>query len=426
MSATLPKTSSTASEDAGPYRVMVVDDSAVIRGFITRYLEEDPAIRVVATAANGLMALQALARAKPDVIVLDIEMPEMDGLTALPKLLEQDRTVKIVMASTLTRKNAEVSMRSLQLGASDYVPKPESLRAVNASIDFRRELVEKVKVYAAQRRRLLGLPQPDARGHPVPGVRTAGTTPQAPAVRGATVVAARRPSGAGATVVTARARGGVAQPVRTDEGEGGTRIVLRRPSSLVPEMLAVASSTGGPQALMKMFSSIGAQRLKRVPIALVQHMPATFTAILAQHLERAAGIPAVEGADGMPFEPGRIHVAPGDYHMVLEKTDGGVVVRLNQDPPENFCRPAADPMFRSVARIYGGKALAVVLTGMGHDGLRGGRELVSAGGTIIAQDEETSVVWGMPGAVATAGLCSAVVPLDQIGAKVAKFLGGGR
>ncbi|RMF14834.1 MAG: chemotaxis response regulator protein-glutamate methylesterase [Alphaproteobacteria bacterium] len=403
---------------------MVVDDSAVIRGFITRYLEEDPAIKVVATAANGLMAVRTLARARPDVVVLDIEMPEMDGLTALPKLLEQDRTVKVVMASTLTRKNAEVSMRSLQLGASDYVPKPESLRAVNASIDFRRELVEKVKVYAAQRRRILGLPQPQAGGHPIPGV-TGARGPAKPTARGATVVTARRTPVSQPPVVAARAKSGATLP-SGEAAEGGARIVLRRPSPLVPEILAVASSTGGPQALMKLFSGIEKERLKRVPIAVVQHMPATFTAILAQHLERAAGIPAVEGEDGMPFEQGRIHVAPGDYHMVLEKEKGGIVVRLNQDPPENFCRPAADPMFRSVARIYGGKALAVVLTGMGHDGLRGARELVSAGGTLIAQDEETSVVWGMPGAVATAGLCSSVLPLDQMGAKVAKFLGGGR
>ncbi len=423
MSVTLRKNSSPMSEDAGPYRVMVVDDSAVIRGFITRYLEEDPAIKVVATAANGLMAVRSLARARPDVVVLDIEMPEMDGLTALPKLLEEDRTIKVVMASTLTRKNAEVSMRSLQLGASDYVPKPESLRAVNASIDFRRELVEKVKVYAAQRRRSLGLPQPEAGGHPVPGVR-GGQAPKAPTARGAVVVTARRPSPGSAAATVARSTGAVAQPARSTGGEAP--IVLRRPSALVPEVLAVASSTGGPQALMKMFSAIGAQRLARIPVVLVQHMPATFTAILAQHLERAAGVPAVEGADGMPFEPGRIHVAPGDYHMLLEKGENGVVLRLNQDPPENFCRPAADPMFRSVARIYGGKTLAVVLTGMGHDGLRGARELVSAGATLIAQDEESSVVWGMPGAVATAGLCSAVVPLDRIGAEVTKFLGGGR
>jgi len=406
------------SAAGGPYRVMVVDDSAVIRGFLTRYLEEDPAIKVVSSASNGVMALKNLARTSVDVVVLDIEMPEMDGMTALPKIREQDPTVKVVMASTLTKKNAEISLRALQLGASDYVPKPETLRAVNASLDFRRELVEKVKIYAAQRRREQGIPQPE-------GLNSSGQ-PRAAAVR---PVAPARTAGSerrAPVVVVARGRRQEVPAAQPETPAKSDRIVLRQPSLFPPEVLAIGSSTGGPQALMKLLGAMDRKRLSAVPIAIVQHMPPTFTGILAEHLGRVSGLPAVEAADGMPFEKGRIHVAPGDYHMIIERDNKSAVVRLNQDPPENFCRPAVDPLFRSLARSYAARTLAVVLTGMGHDGLRGARELVAAGATIVAQDEASSVVWGMPGAVATAGLCAAVVSLDDMAGKLNAFLGGGR
>lgn len=400
-------------QQGGPYRVMVVDDSAVIRGFLTRYLEEDPAIKVVSSASNGVMALKNLARTPVDVVVLDIEMPEMDGMTALPKILAQEPSVKVVMASTLTKKNAEISLRALQLGASDYVPKPETLRAVNASLDFRRELVEKVKIYAAQRRRELGIPQPE-------GLNRSGQPKGAAAIQPTGPAAGGRRAG---VVVVARGRERTEEPIAAARGE---QIVLRAPSLFPPEVLAIGSSTGGPQALMKLFGELDRRALEKVPIAIVQHMPPTFTGILAEHLARVSGLPAVEAEDRMPFERGRIHVAPGDWHMLVEREDGRAVLRLNQDPPENFCRPAVDPLFRSLARSYAARTLAVVLTGMGHDGLRGARDLVTAGATIVAQDEATSVVWGMPGAVATAGLCAAVVPLDRMAEKLNGFLGGGR
>ncbi|RMF75713.1 MAG: chemotaxis-specific protein-glutamate methyltransferase CheB, partial [Alphaproteobacteria bacterium] len=354
-----------APATGGPYRVMVVDDSAVIRGFLTRYLEEDPAIKVVSSASNGVMALKNLARTPVDVVVLDIEMPEMDGMTALPKIREQDPTVKVVMASTLTKKNAEISLRALQLGASDYVPKPETLRAVNASLDFRRELVEKVKIYAAQRRREQGIPQPE-------GLNSSGQ-PRAATARTAAPVRSAGTGRRAPVVVVARGRQKELPVAEPETPARGDRIVLREPSLFPPEVLAIGSSTGGPQALMKLLGAMDRRRLSAVPIAIVQHMPPTFTGILAEHLGRVSGLPAVEATDRMPFEKGRIHVAPGDYHMVVERDEKGAVLRLNQDPPENFCRPAVDPLFRSLARTYAARTLAVVLTGMGHDGLRGAR-----------------------------------------------------
>lgn len=407
------RTDQQSGTSSAPYRVMVVDDSAVIRGFLTRYLEEDGAIKVVATASNGLMALRALETAKPEVVVLDIEMPEMDGMTALPKIIAADPEVKVVMASTLTLKNAEISLRAIQMGAADYVPKPETTRAVNANIDFRQELVEKVKVYGAARRR--------SRGEAVP------TSPQPAPARGTAAPIATRPRGEVAIVAR---RGGDAPAAAIEslplrQAGGAREIVLRSPSRQPVELLMIGSSTGGPQALMKLLAALG-ERLRRLPVLIVQHMPATFTPILAEHLGRASGLPSAEAKDGEQLVPGRLFIAPGNHHMTVERAGAAVHIRLDQSPPENFCRPAVDPMLRSLAKSHGGRALAVILTGMGHDGLRGAREFVQAGGTVLAQDEATSVVWGMPGAVATAGLCTAVVPLDEMAGTVAGLLGVGR
>ena len=350
---------------------MVVDDSAVIRGFITRLLESDPDYRVVATAANGELAVKAVARHDVDVVVLDIEMPVMDGLTALPLILKANPKVKVLMASTLTRRNATISIRALSAGAADYVPKPESTREAHASEDFRRELVSKIKAISRPRLR-----------------------------RGATA------SGRSSAITLA------APP----------KISLHKPSSFKPEVLAIGSSTGGPQALFKVFETL--KDSVRVPIFITQHMPATFTAILAEHIQRASGVECAEGRDHERVTPNRIYRAPGEYHMVIDSDSRGPFIRINQDSPENYCCPAVDPMFRSIAKLYGVKALSVVLTGMGKDGKVGGQAIIDAGGTVIAQDEPTSVVWGMPDAAATAGICSAVLPLDQIAPKITKMLKG--
>lgn len=355
------------------YRVMLVDDSAVIRGLLARALESNEAIRIVASAANGKMALSALERNDVEVVVLDIEMPEMDGLTALPLMMKHDPALKVIMASTLTRKNAEVSLRALDLGASDYLAKPSSGSELNSAADFKRQLTDKVKALGMTRRRQVG---------------GAEATP-------------RRPAGLPA-----------AQPkVPLHAGP-----IVLRPSSvamLPPEVIAIGSSTGGPQALMKLFGDLKGGLGQ--PVLVTQHMPATFTTILAEHIARASGIPCAEAVDGEPIKGGRIYLAPGDFHMTVEGSSPKRVIRLNQGAPENFCRPAVDPMLRSIVRSYGARVLTVILTGMGSDGRRGSEEVVRAGGTVVAQDEASSVVWGMPGAVATAGLCSAVMPIGEVG-----------
>jgi len=364
----------------GPYRVMIVDDSAVIRGLLTKTLETEADIKVISTVGNGQAAIDALKRLDVDVVVLDIEMPVMDGLTALPKMLEARPGVQVIMASTLTLKGASVSMKAMSLGAADYLPKPTTTTGINTATDFKQGLVEKVKSWGLVARKKRRLP--------------AGT---------------------------AAAPGTAAPPPAPKKLYPGS--VTLRPASIVPgkiECFAVGSSTGGPQALFALFRSLG--RIDRMPVFVTQHMPATFTTILAEHLSQAAGMPAAEAKDGEAVVAGRIYVAPGDFHMTVESQGTGAVVRLNKNPPENFCRPAVDPMLRSIAKVYGARTLFVMLTGMGQDGLRGARELVAAGSTVIAQDEATSVVWGMPGAVATAGLCTAVLPLNEIAPYVKKAL----
>jgi len=364
-------------------KVLVVDDSAVIRGMVKRMVEGENDIDVVSSASNGEQAISKLKETPVDVIVLDIEMPVMDGLTALPKLLEVDPGARILMSSTLTLANAEVSIRALELGATDYIPKPTSVGAMGTASDFKSELINKIRIIGRARltrRNLRAQPQPVA-GRSAP------------------------PSAA-------------ASPRKSLLSVDFT---LRPATSKIrPEIIAIGSSTGGPKALFDVLKNIRSD--VTVPIIVTQHMPPNFTAILARHIQEACGRPCTEGKDGESLMPGRIYVAPGGYHMTVDGNGTQKVLRINEDPPENFCRPAVDPMFRSVANIFGNRALAVILTGMGNDGAKGGKVIVDAGGTVIAQDENTSVVWGMPGAAAAAGICSAVLPLDQIPTYISDFL----
>lgn len=363
---------------AEPYRVMLVDDSAVIRGFFRRTMENDPDIEVVSSVGNGQSAIDALPKVKPDVIVLDIEMPVMDGLTALPKLLEVDPDVKIVMASTLTVANADISLKALSMGATDYIAKPSTTAELHSAGTFGHELIEKVVALGRAKRNL---------------------PPQQPAPR-----AARQKTG-----------------IVSSGPQPGGPITFRKPAILPATVVAIGSSTGGPQALLKVVAGLGQDF--DLPVLITQHMPSTFTGIMADHLSRASNREVKEARNGERVRSGCIFVAPGDFHMIAEKDGDDVVIRLNQDPPENFCRPAVDVMLRSLAKVYGNRLLTVILTGMGHDGLLGGRQVVEAGGTVIAQDEATSVVWGMPGAVAMDGLCSAVVPINDIAARIRKLAG---
>jgi two-component system chemotaxis response regulator CheB len=364
---------------------MVVDDSVVIRGLIGRWIEAEPDMVVAASLRTGLDAVNQVERVNPDVAVLDIEMPDLDGIAALPQLLAKKRNLVIIMASTLTRRNAEISFKALSLGASDYIPKPESTREPAAAETFRHDLIQKIRHLGAKVRRPVQVASP----------------PLAPALGRAPGM---RP-----------ALAPVAHP----------QLLRRAFSTHPPRALLIGASTGGPQALMALVSEIGPV-IDRFPVLITQHMPPTFTTILAEHLARASHRPALEAVDGEIVRPGRIYLAPGGRHMRVARKGADAVIALDDGPPVNFCKPAVDPLFASAIDVWQGGILAVVLTGMGSDGMRGGKEIVAAGGSIIAQDEATSVVWGMPGAATHAGICAAVLPLGQIAPKLVALFSGGR
>lgn len=375
-------------------RAMVVDDALVIRGMLTRFLEETGDISVVASVGDGERALSALDRHDVDVVILDIEMPRMDGLEALPQIIKKVPGIQVLMASTLTMRNAEISLKAMSLGAADYVPKP-STGELRSRDDFKRELIEKV--------------------------RTLGRIGRRRRLRRAEM---RKETAAPGTSAAARVRKDEAAPAGIPrEKRGGEGTTLRALPNVKPDVIVVGSSTGGPQALFQVMKDIP-ESVKQ-PILITQHMPPTFTTILAEHVAKASGRPTVEAKDGDLIEPGHIYVAPGDYHMIITAQGAGKRIKLTQDPPENFCRPAVDPMLRSAVDCYGKNILAVILTGMGADGCKGCQSVVDTGGAVIAQDEETSVVWGMPGAVAGAGICSAVLPVQEIGTKIGKIAQGG-
>jgi two-component system chemotaxis response regulator CheB len=370
---------------------MVVDDAVVVRGLVSRWVDAEPGLKIVASLRSGREAVDQLLRHNPDVVILDIEMPDLDGLSALPLLLEKKRDLIVIMASTLTRRNAEVSLKALSLGAADYIPKPESNREVTTSSTFRRDLIEKIRQLGGRRKR----GPADLRARP--GVAPAGS-------------------------------GTLARPKFTVEARSSHHghsadIKLRPFSSALPRVLLIGSSTGGPQALTNMIAKIGPV-FDRAPVLITQHMPPTFTTILAEHLARASGRPAHEGVDGEAIMPGTIYLAPGGRHMAVTRKGGAPAITIHDGPLVNFCRPAVDPLFASAAQIWGSAILSVILTGMGSDGMHGAEAVIAAGGSCIAQDEASSVVWGMPGAAANAGVCSAVLPLDMIGPKIVRLFGG--
>ena len=365
---------------------MVVDDSVVIRGLISRWIASEPDMVVAASLRTGLDAVNQIERVNPDVAVLDIEMPELDGISALPLLLARKRNLVIIMASTLTRRNAEISFKALSLGASDYIPKPESTREPAAAETFRHDLIQKIRHLGAKVRRTAS---------PSPPLAPMLDRSREPMFR--TLLAP------------------VAAP----------QLLRRRFSAQAPRVLLVGSSTGGPQALMSLVTKIGPV-IDRFPVLITQHMPPTFTTILAEHLTRSSQRPVREAIDGEIVKAGRIYLAPGGRHMRVARHRTDVVIALDDGPPVNFCKPAVDPLFTSAIDIWQAGVLAVVLTGMGSDGMRGGKEIVAAGGSVIAQDEASSVVWGMPGAAANAGICAAVLPLDQIAPKLVRLFSGDR
>jgi two-component system chemotaxis response regulator CheB len=386
-------------------RVMIVDDAIVVRGLLVRWIEAEAGLQVVASLRSGREAIEQVERTNPDVVILDVDMPDIDGITALPRLLEKRRDLVVIMSSTLTRRNAEVSLRALSLGAADYIPKPESNRELTSSAAFRRDLIEKIRALGARRRQRLS----SARALP-------WAVPAAPI----------GDDGAGLRHVASPqvASPHIASPHIVPAAEEVT-FKLRPLPAAPPRILLIGCSTGGPQALGAIMGRIGGI-IDQAPVLITQHMPPTFTTILAEILGRTCERPVHEAVDGEALRAGRIYLAPGGRHLRVVRRHGAPSVALDDGPQINFCKPAVDPMFSSATEAWGSWNLALVLTGMGSDGTRGAADIVAAGGSVIAQDEETSVVWGMPGAVTKAGLCSAVLPIGQIAAKLTSLFCGGR
>lgn len=339
---------------------MLVDDSAIIRGFMRRWIEQDGRIELVKVCADGAQAVAEAPACKPDVIILDIEMPNMDGLTALPQLRKLAPDARIVMASTLTSAGAVQTVKALALGAADYIAKPQTSQ-IGGVDSYRVELLDKIVAL---------------------GERTGG-----------------------------------ASRSRADYRLKPRPIITRKPAAMV-----VAASTGGPAALPAFLGPI-CRRIDQ-PVLIVQHMPAAFTPLLAEKLEQAIGKPCREAIDGEAIGAGSVLLAPGDQHMRIAKTAAGAAVQLDRGEPVNSCRPAADPLFDTAAMAFGGRVLGVVLTGMGYDGRAGAGQIVSAGGRVIVQDEVSSVVWGMPGSVAQAGHAEAVLPLADLGRTALRIMNG--
>lgn len=349
---------------SAPVRVMVVDDSSIVRGFLIRFLESDPGIKVAAAVPNGQAALQELADSAPDVVILDLEMPVMDGITTLPLLLAARPALPVIVASTKTRDNAALALKCLALGAVDCLGKPNVHDLAEGSA-FRDELVQRVKVIG-------------------------------------------------------RLRDKPAEHAPFFWGAAPPRVVQHHNvQQHSPGALAICASTGGPLALLKLLAGLAPLA---VPVFITQHMPAGFTALLAENITQATGLDCREAQDGETVAAGRVYIAPGNYHMTVGGSDGSRRIALDQKPPEHFCRPAADPMLRSLAQSYGDKLLVAVLTGMGTDAVAGCRAVVEAGGSVVTQDAASSVVWGMPGAVVQAGLSAQTVPLEDMPATLLRRL----
>lgn len=342
----------------GRIRVLVVDDAVVIRRLVSDCLAADAQIEVVGTAANGQIGLAKIAQLNPDLVTLDIEMPVLDGINTLVALRKTYPRLPVIMFSTLTERGASATLDALALGANDYVTKPANVGCVSTGMQrIREELIPKIKALCGR--------DAAAAMEPRRGVREAVM-----------------PSGSEST------------------GEAGV------------DLLAIGVSTGGPKALATLLP--GLTKNFPVPILIVQHMPPLFTRMLAERLAAVSGFPVREGENGAPLAPGDVWVAPGGLHMELARSGASVRLRTQEGPPENSCRPSVDVLFRSVALFYGSRTLAVVLTGMGQDGLRGCERIREAGGQVLVQDEASSVVWGMPGAVSQAGLANRVLPLGQL------------
>ncbi|WP_433827468.1 protein-glutamate methylesterase/protein-glutamine glutaminase [Actinoplanes sp. CA-015351] len=370
--------------------VLVVDDSVVVRRLITDALSEAQGIQVVGTAANGLLAQAKIDQLKPDVVTMDIEMPEMDGIAAVRELRKRHAALPVIMFSTLSAAGASATLEALSAGATDYVTKPSNVGSVKESMEaVREQLVPKILALGGGRRKPAGPAGPPSR--PAPAGMRPGAAPPRP---GLPPAAPGRP------------------PLSAASPPPGRPAAPRRAPGGRVDILAIGSSTGGPDALTKVLLGLPADL--PVPVVITQHMPPVFTKMFAERLDRSTPLRVLEAGEGMELAAGTVYIAPGDRHLVFLRRGTATLTQLSGAPQENSCRPAVDVMFRSVASLYGASAFAAVLTGMGQDGRSGAKVLRDSGAEVLAQDEASSVVWGMPGAVVGAGLADEVLPLDRI------------
>ncbi|MEP0919460.1 chemotaxis response regulator protein-glutamate methylesterase [Leptolyngbya sp. DQ-M1] len=345
-----------------PIRVLIVDDAVMVRSRLSKILAAEPQIEVVGVASSGRIALARLSQLNPDVIILDIEMPDLDGLQTLAQIRQLNPRLPVIMFSAMTTIGAIATLDALSLGASDYATKPSQMDNVDHLTDYlRATLIPKIKALSQKITQNRSAPISDI------------------------------------------------SPKATPTTAAFSSSQLHRSSA---EIVAIGVSTGGPNALAALLSELPADF--PVPIVIVQHMPPMFTKLLAERLSTKCALPVWEATLGAKLRPGTVWIAPGDYHLRVKDTDSTVQLVIDQSPARNFCRPSADVLLESVAEVYGDRALGVILTGMGQDGLRGCQKIHDRNGQILAQDEASSVVWGMPGFVVNAGLADAVLPLDQI------------
>ena len=366
-------------------RVLVVDDAVVVRQLISKVLSQDSELEVVGVAANGRIALAKIPQVNPDLVVLDIEMPEMDGLETLKAIRKTYPVLPVIMFSAVTERGAAATLDALALGAMDYVTKPTQTSREAAMDYIQAQLSPKIKALCR--------------------------TPIDPPFLSMSPLTAQASTLSKRAIATA--------PIATDRTLGSVSRDRRR-----IDLIAIGVSTGGPNALTQLLTAFPADL--PVPIVIVQHMPPLFTQRLAERLTSQCQIPVLEGDNGDILKPGKAWLAPGNFHMVVERNHTDVQIRTHQAPPENSCRPAVDVLFRSAVQVYGEGVLGIVLTGMGQDGLHGCQCIHEAGGQVLVQDEATSVVWGMPGIVANAGLADRILPLNQLAHEIMRRLEKGR
>lgn len=380
-------------------RVAIVDDSVVVRGLLSRWLAETPAIEVAGTFRSGREIIEALPQLAPRIILLDLDMPDMDGMTALPLILAKSPRSRVIVVSSLSVHGAEMTMRCLMKGATDYLPKPSNHREVSTSSDFRQALIAKVLAVGGIRQAMRQAQVPQPRPAPAPAT---------PAARNPLF---QRTSSTGQRVITPLPTAPAIVPAAT----GRPAPVARHLEKVRPRVIVIGASTGGPQALVSLLQHMP-RVAPRVPIVIAQHMPPIFGSIFATHLKQHVGLPACEAQEGKPLLPGSIYLAPGGCHTVIRrKGDGQMVMTMLPSEARGPWRPSIDLLFTSAADCFGHEALAIALTGMGKDGTEGAQDLTRRGANVIVQDETSSVVWGIPGSIAEAGLAAAQLSPEKLG-----------